>query len=80
MGKTVTLRLSNDEYRLISVAALNEHRPISNLITSIVMKELEESFDVDPIEMAQIRSDKNLLKKLAAGHKAAAARKGKLVG
>lgn len=80
MSKTVTLRLSNEEYRVISTAAQIEHRPISNLITLVVMQALEESFYVDPIEMAQIQSDKSLLKRLAKGHEAAAHKKGHLVG
>jgi uncharacterized protein (DUF1778 family) len=80
MSKTVTLRLSNDEYRIISSRAQIEHRPISNLITSLVMKTIEEAMCVDSIEMDQIRSDKQLLRKLAKAHDAAGKKKGKLLG
>ena len=80
MSKVITLRLSEEEYEKIAVAAQSEHRPISNFITTEVLKEIEESYYVDSIEMAQIKSDKRLLDKLKAGHKDAKRMKGKLVG
>ena len=80
MSKVITLRLSEEEYRKISEAAEIEHRPISNFITTEVLKEIEESYYVDPIEMSQIKSDKRLLGKLKAGHSDAKRIKGRLVG
>ena len=80
MSKVITLRLSEEEYEKISSAAEIEHRPISNFITAEVLKEIEESYYVDSIEMAQIKSDKRLLERLKAGHRAAKKMKGKLVG
>ena len=80
MSKVVTLRLSEEEYTKISAAAKIEHRPISNFITTALLKDIEESYYVDPIEMAQIMSDERLSEKLKAGHKDAKAGKGKLVG
>ncbi|MBA7493765.1 hypothetical protein ES702_04327 [subsurface metagenome] len=80
MPKVVTLRLSDEDYKRISIAAGIEHRPISNFITTTVLKEIEESYYVDPIEMSQISSDKKLLEKLGAGHRDAKKRRGTLVG
>jgi len=80
MSKVITLRLSDEEYEKIAASAKIEHRPISNFITSRVLKEIEESCYVDPIEMAQINSDKRLIEKLHAGHNDAKRRRGKLVG
>ena len=80
MSKVVTLRLSEKEYRTISAAAEIEHRPISNFITTMVLQEIEESYYVDPIEMAQIKSDKGLSEKLKTGHIDAQKRRGRLVG
>jgi len=68
MSKVVTLRLLEEEYEKISAVAMIEHRPISNFITAMVLKGIEESYYLDPIEMAQINSDKRLLGKLKAGH------------
>ncbi len=79
MSKVVTLRLSEEEYKRISTAAEVEHRPISNFITTRVIEDIEASYYVDPIEMAQISSDKRLLEKLRAGHIDAKRKKGRLV-
>ena len=73
MSKTITLRLSDEEYEQIAVSAESEHRPISNFITHVVIKNLKESHYVDSIEMAQINSDEKLLKKLKRGHREAQA-------
>ena len=77
MSKTITVRLSNEEYEQIALSAEHEHRPISNFITHIVINKLKESHYVDSIEMAQIRSDEKLLKKLNRGHKEAREIRGK---
>ena len=79
MSKTITLRLSDEEYRKVLMSAQKEHRPISNFITHIVLHSIEEAFFVDPIEMAQIHADEKLQKSLKAGHAHAAQRKGKFV-
>jgi uncharacterized protein (DUF1778 family) len=80
MSKVLTLRLSDEEYELISTTAQMEHRPISNFITTIVLNEIDDSQYVDAIEMAQIRSDKSLLERLKTGHAQAKKLKGKFVG
>ena len=80
MSKVITLRLSEDEYKEISTVARIEHRPISNFITATVLKEVEASYFVDPIEMSQIKSDKKLLERLKAGHSHVKKMKGKMVG
>ena len=79
MSKVVTLRLSEEEYERISTAAKIEHRPISNFITAKVIKDIEESYYVDPIEMAQIKSDRVLVKKLKIGHRDAKGMKGRFI-
>jgi uncharacterized protein (DUF1778 family) len=80
MSKVITLRLSEEEYKKIQSVAKIEHRPISNFITTTVLKKIEESYYVDPIEMAQIKSDEQLLKRLGAGHNDAQEGNGKFVG
>ncbi|MDP2940420.1 MAG: DUF6290 family protein [Candidatus Omnitrophota bacterium] len=80
MSKVITLRLSEPEYKRISSAAEIEHRPISNFITTMVLHEIEESYFVDPIEMAQINSDKKLLSNLKIGYRDAKKMRGRLVG
>ena len=80
MAKVITLRLSEDAYDRIATVAKDEHRPISNLITTIVLNELDEGDYVDAVEMAQIQSDERLRTKLRTGHRQAAKRQGRLVG
>ena len=79
MTKVVTLRLTEEEYERISTAAKIEHRPISNFIIAKVIKDIEESYYVDPIEMAQIKSDKNLIGKLKIGHRDAKQMNGRFI-
>jgi len=74
-----TIVRSFDKWLRISAAAKVEHRPISNFITARVVKDIEESYYVDPIEMAQIKSDKNLIGKLKIGHRDAKEMKGRFV-
>jgi len=79
MAKVVTLRLTEEEYERISAAVKIEHRPISNFITAKVIKGIEESYYVDPIEMAQIKSDKNLIGKLKIGYRDPKEMKGRFI-
>ncbi|MFZ7121622.1 MAG: DUF6290 family protein [Eubacteriaceae bacterium] len=79
MAKVITLRLSEEEYKMISAAARTERRPISNFITAKVMEEIEDSYYVDPIEMDQIKSDKKLIEKMKTGHRKALEKKGRFV-
>ena len=80
MTKVVTLRLSDEEYEKILATAKIEHRPISNFITTATLREIEESYYVDAIEMDQIKTDKKLLKKLKSAHRDAKKTKGRPVG
>jgi len=45
-----------------------------------VLKDIEEAYYVDSIEMSQINSDKGILKKLKSGHRDAKKKKGKFLG
>jgi len=80
MSKVVTLRLSEEEYQKIQIAAKLENRPISNFITTRVMEDIEKSYYVDPIEMSQINLDKILTEKLKRGHRDVKEMKGKFIG
>ena len=80
MAKVVTVRLSDEDYRTIAAVAKLERRPISNLMTLMVVKGIEEGAYVDAVEMDQITSDKRLTAKLRAGHRDAKQRKGRFVG
>ena len=80
MAKVVTVRLSDEDYRKIVSAAKLDRRPLSNFMTLMVIKGIDESDYVDGVEMDQILADKPLMAKLHAGHRDAKQRKGKLIG
>ena len=79
MSKTVTLRLSEEEYILFSKAAESVKRPISNLINYLALQKLEEDLFVDQIEMDEILGNINLLELLKKGSLDAKERKGVFV-
>lgn len=79
MSKTVTLRLSEEEYILFSKAAEAVKRPISNLINYLALQKLEEDLFVDQIEMDEILGNINLLELLKKGSLDAKERKGVFV-
>jgi hypothetical protein len=79
MSKTVTIRLSEEEYILFAQAAEAVKRPISNLINYLAKQKLEEDLFVDQIEMDEILGKKNLVESMRKGSKDAKLRKGVLV-
>ena len=79
MSKTVTIRLSEEEYILFAQAAEAVKRPISNLINYLAKQKLEEDLFVDQIEMDEILGNKNLVESMRKGSKDAKLRKGVLV-
>ncbi|OQA91999.1 MAG: hypothetical protein BWY26_00568 [Elusimicrobia bacterium ADurb.Bin231] len=80
MYKTITLRLKENDYKKILAGADAENRTISNFITHSTLKQIEESLFVDPIEMAEINSNKQLLKKIRNGHKDTKKMRGRMIG
>ncbi len=80
MAKTVTLRIDDDTYNLIKLAATGERRSISNFIEYATMAFLAEESFVSDVEMEEILNDENLLKTLAKGSKDIEAGKYRIVG
>jgi uncharacterized protein (DUF1778 family) len=78
--KVITIRLSDEEYKLIAEKAKAEYRPISNYITAKVLSRIQETMYVDRVEEEEIRLDKDLQKRLSRGIKDAKQRKGRMVG
>ena len=79
MSKTVTIRLSDGDYKAISTVAKHERRPISNFITHRVMEAIAEMNTVDDTEMKEILSDKKVMKSLEQASKQFAQGKGRFV-
>jgi predicted transcriptional regulator len=79
MGKTVTLRLSDDVYQALVEAARADNRPLSNLIETAALSKIREQQFVDDMEMAEILANKDLVKRIRKGSRDARAGKGRLV-
>lgn len=79
MPKTITLRLSDEDYQRFLSFAQADNRPIANAIETLALRQLDEVLFVDPYEMEEIMSDENLLKRLGVGHDQALKLKGRFV-
>jgi len=79
MAKTITLRVTDETYEKFMAAAKVEKRPLSNMIEILALKKLDEDIFVDQIEMDEILTNTELMKKLQRGSKQAKARKGSFV-
>lgn len=79
MSKTVTLRLDDETYRELKEAAAAESRPLSNLIAVAALARIRERQFADDAEMAEIRENDELIRRLRRGSKDAAARRGRFV-
>lgn len=69
MAKTVTLRIDDETYDLIKMAATGERRTISNFIEYATISYLSKESFVSDNEMEDILSDQKLLKNIIAGNK-----------
>ena len=79
MGKTVTLRLSDEVYHALVEAARADNRPLSNLIETAALAKIREQQFADDTEMAEILANQNLVKRVRKGSRDAKAGKGQFV-
>jgi len=79
MSKTITLRVSDSDYKQIVKFAKAERRPISNYIIHAVFNAIANMFTVNDKEMGGILANKKLLKNIQQGHHDAKFMKGRIV-
>jgi len=79
MPKTVTLRLKEEVYKAFVEAAQAENRPLSNFIETAAFAKMREQQFADDLEMAEIRGNQELIKRINKGSEEARARKGRFV-
>jgi predicted transcriptional regulator len=65
--KTLTMRVDDDTYNSIKLAANGTKRNISNFLEFATMQYLNSSNFIDDVEMSEILNDKELIKKLKIG-------------
>ena len=79
MSKTITLRLSEENYEIYKNLATRDNRPISNFIETAVKKFIEHNIYVDEFEMEEIRNNNELNKSLKKGLSDMKSKKGQFV-
>ena len=79
MSKTITLRLSEENYNKYKILAERDNRPISNFIETAVKRFIEHNIYVDEFEMEEIRNNAELNKSLKRGLSDMKSKKGRLV-
>ncbi len=79
MAKTLTMRLDDKTYETFVRAAKAERRSLANLVETAALRHIEESSFVDDVEMAEILSRPELIKRLKTGSRDARKRKGRFV-
>ena len=79
MPKTITLRLKDEVYNIFLETAKAENRTISNLIETAALSKIREQQFVDDVEMAEILSNKDLLRRIKEGSDEAQSLKGRFV-
>lgn len=79
MSKTITLRISEDNYEAFRQYAKKENRKISNAIETLAKKQLDNTLFTDEFETAGILSDESLLERIKAGTRQAKVKKGRFV-
>jgi hypothetical protein len=80
MPKTITLRLSDEDYDAFAAYAKAENRNLANTIETLALKQLEEALFADAFEMEEILANKDLLRRLKSGSRQAKKKRGKFVG
>ena len=79
MSKTVTLRLNDEAYKAFLEASQAENRSLSNLIETAALAKIREQQFADDVELAEIISNQDLIKRIKKGSSEARARKGRFV-
>ena len=79
MSKTITIRLKDEIYNIFLETAKAENRSISNLIETAALNKIREQQFVDDVEMAEILSNQDLLKRIKEGSDEAKNLKGRFV-
>jgi hypothetical protein len=79
MPKTITLRLSDEDFHLFQGYAKAENRTLANAIETLALKQIEEELFADEFEMEEILENKDLLERLKTGSEQAKRMKGRFV-
>jgi len=79
MSKTITLKLDDRSYKILSEMAQCDNRPLSNFIENAAIKYVERISLVDEFEMLEIKNNTELNKNLKRGIADSKAKKGHFI-
>ncbi|HRI47964.1 MAG: hypothetical protein KF721_08150 [Ignavibacteriaceae bacterium] len=79
MSKTITLRLSDENYKKYKKLADRDNRPISNFIETAVKRFIEHNIYVDEFEMEEIKNNVELNKSIKKGLSDMKSKRGRFV-
>ncbi|MBI1982914.1 MAG: CopG family transcriptional regulator [Acidobacteria bacterium] len=79
MPKILTMRLDDETYAVFLKAAKVERRSLCNFVETAALRHLEEAGLVDDLELAEMLSRPQLVKRLKAGSADAKKRRGRFV-
>ena len=79
MHKTITLRLKDEIYNIFFEMAKAENRSLSNLIETAALNNIREQQFVDDVEMAEILSNQDLIRRIREGSNETRKLKGRFV-
>ena len=79
MSKTITLRLSEENYKKYKSLADRDNRPISNFIETAVKRFIEQNIYVDEFEMEEINNNVELNKSIKKGLSDSKLKRGRFV-
>ena len=79
MSKTITLRLSEENYKKYKSLADRDNRPISNFIETAVKRFIEQNIYVDEFEMEEINNNVELNKSIKKGLSDVKSKKGRII-
>ena len=79
MSKTITLRLKDEIYNIFLEMAKAENRSLSNLIETAALNNIREQQFVDDVEMAEILSNQDLIRRIREGSNEVRKLKGRFV-
>ena len=79
VSKTITLRLSDENYNKYKKLADRDNRPISNFIETAVKRFIESNLYVDEFEMEEIKNNSALNNSIKRGISDIKSKKGRFV-
>ena len=77
--KTLTVRMSEDDYKRILQGAKKDHRTLSNFMLASTLRSIEKAYYTGVVETESTLNDKMLMEGIEQGHKDAKKKRGKRV-